>query len=87
MPELNMLLNTKSMILYFPPKATLGLARRKVSGLRRSPFPPAKTMAIVFFPTLSIEYIQPPRVVTSNGVTLLHSDALEHNKYTNIINM
>jgi hypothetical protein len=48
------------MILYFPPKATLGLARRWVNGLSRSPLPPANTMAIVFLPTLSIEYMMTP---------------------------
>jgi hypothetical protein len=52
-----MLLKTKSMILYFPPKETLGLARRIVRGLSRSPLPPARTIAIVFLPTLLISYI------------------------------
>ncbi len=45
------------MILYLPPKVTLGLARRMVSGLSRSPLPPASTMAMVLLPTLSKTYM------------------------------
>ncbi len=48
-PEFKQLLSVKSMIRYFPPKGTAGLARCAVSGLSRSPFPPAKTMVKIFF--------------------------------------
>src|ERR1022692_1574761 len=48
------LLSTKSMIRYFPPNGTAGLARSLVSGKRRVPLPPASTipstrMRIVFY--------------------------------------
>src|SRR5437879_13361847 len=43
-PELMQLLSAKSMIRYGPPKYTAGLARCFVSGYRRSPVPPARTM-------------------------------------------
>src|SRR5580765_5506381 len=43
-PELMQLLRTKSMMRYGPPKYTAGLARSLVSGYRRSPAPPARTM-------------------------------------------
>src|SRR6478672_10721529 len=46
-PELMQLLNAKSMIRYGPPKNTAGLARSFVSGYRRSPAPPARTMTMV----------------------------------------
>src|SRR5271157_172469 len=38
------LLSTKSMMRYFPPNGTAGLARSLVSGCSRVPFPPASTM-------------------------------------------
>src|SRR6202050_3376504 len=44
MPELMKLLRTKSIIRYFPPKGTAGLARSLVKGKRRVPLPPASTM-------------------------------------------
>src|SRR5262252_1809793 len=44
MPELTKLLSTKSMMRYLPPKGTAGLARSRVSGKRRVPLPPARTM-------------------------------------------
>src|SRR5713101_6352789 len=44
MPELIKLLRTKSTMRYFPPKGTAGLARSLVSGYRRVPFPPARTI-------------------------------------------
>src|ERR1700691_3752556 len=44
MPELMKLLRTKSMMRYFPPKGTAGLARSLVSGYNRVPFPPASTI-------------------------------------------
>src|ERR1019366_2323762 len=44
MPELMKLLRTKSMMRYFPPKGTAGLARSLVSGYSRVPFPPASTI-------------------------------------------
>src|SRR5581483_7056407 len=46
-PELRQLLRAKSMIRYGPPKYTAGLARSFVSGYRRSPAPPASTIASV----------------------------------------
>ena len=45
------------MILYFPPKGMLGSGRLMVKGLSRSPLPPARTIAMVFLPILSSEYI------------------------------
>src|SRR5438128_12598342 len=45
-PELMQLLNEKSMMRYGPPKNTAGLARSFVSGNRRSPAPPARTMTM-----------------------------------------
>src|SRR5512136_2208863 len=44
MRELMKLLMTKSMIRYFPPKGTAGLALLDVNGLNRSPAPPARTI-------------------------------------------
>src|ERR1044071_1342190 len=44
MPELTKLLSTKSMMRYFPPNGTAGLARSLVSGYSRVPFPPASTI-------------------------------------------
>src|ERR1700730_9302282 len=44
MPELIKLLRTKSMMRYFPPNGTAGLARSLVSGERRLPLPPASTI-------------------------------------------
>jgi hypothetical protein len=60
------------MILYFPPKATLGLARRRVSGLSRSPLPPARTIAMVFLPTPSMEYIgfSPCELASAGAVSI-----------------
>ena len=43
-PELMQLLSVKSMMRYGPPKYTAGLARSLVSGYKRSPAPPARTM-------------------------------------------
>src|SRR4051812_1455262 len=43
-PELMQLLSAKSMMRYGPPKNTAGFARSLVSGYRRSPAPPARTM-------------------------------------------
>jgi hypothetical protein len=43
--------------LYFPPKGTAGFGRRMVMGLKRSPFPPASTMASVFLVMFPAEYI------------------------------
>src|SRR5439155_12855498 len=43
-PELMQLLSAKSMMRYGPPKCTAGFARSLVSGKRRSPAPPARTM-------------------------------------------
>ena len=47
-PEFRQLLSVKSMMRYFPPKGTAGLARCSVRGWRRSPFPPASTMVKMF---------------------------------------
>src|SRR5262249_13065486 len=38
------LLRTKSTMRYLPPKGTAGFARSLVSGYRRVPFPPARTI-------------------------------------------
>ena len=45
-PELIKLLNTKSIILYFPPKGTEGFDLCKVKGKSLLPSPPASTIAI-----------------------------------------
>src|SRR3989338_5847642 len=45
MPELTRFERTKSTIRYFPPNGTAGLERSCVSGCRRSPLPPASTIA------------------------------------------
>src|SRR5579885_767759 len=43
------LLSVKSMIRYFPPNGTAGLARYWVKGNIRSPLPPARTTEKTFF--------------------------------------
>lgn len=48
-PEFKQLLSVKSMMRYFPPNGTAGLARCAVRGLSRSPFPPARTIVKIFF--------------------------------------
>ena len=47
-PEFEQLLNTKSIILNFPAKGTLGLALPSDKMSRRDPRPPAKIIAKVF---------------------------------------
>ncbi len=47
MPELTQFDSTKSMIRNLPPKGVAGLHRLAVSAFRRSPRPPAMTMARV----------------------------------------
>jgi len=49
MPELAQLLRGKSMMRYFPPKYTAGLAIFFVSSYRRVPRPPARIIAIILF--------------------------------------
>jgi hypothetical protein len=49
MPEFEQLLNEKSIILYFPPKGTAGLAIVLVNFPKREPWPPAKIIAIISF--------------------------------------
>jgi hypothetical protein len=58
MPELKRFESTKSMILYLPPNGTEGLGLPMVMGLRRSPLPPARTMAMVFRVMLPLVYMK-----------------------------
>ncbi len=48
-PEFRQLLSVKSIIRYFPPKGTAGLARCSVRGERRSPLPPASIIVKILF--------------------------------------
>lgn len=48
-PECRQLLRVKSIIRYLPPKGTAGFARYRVSGCSRSPAPPARMIAKMFF--------------------------------------
>src|SRR3982751_4201975 len=47
MPELRQVESAKSMMRNLPPKGTAGFARHSVSGPRRAPRPPARTMDTV----------------------------------------
>lgn len=61
-PECRQLLSVKSMIRYFPPNGTPGLARSAVSGCNRDPTPPAKMIESVFSSIIKIALFQTRRV-------------------------
>jgi hypothetical protein len=80
-PELMQLLSGKSIILYFPPKETAGLAILAVNTPNLLPWPPARSMAIISFfimlHLVEIEYVDTPnmpeRHITENRFFLIMS--------------
>ena len=79
-PELIQLLKGKSIILYFPPNATAGLATLDVRTPSLLPCPPARSIAIISFFLIS-----PP--LPSRSITVLyHSFYSTWTNFTNFKN-